>query len=468
MTTQNVAEARPQRGQRACPDHNRGHGGIENLTRRKFLAAGCIALSGAGIGPGAQRLLAQDGPKPVEVPDIDPGYIGPQFFDEREKQALLEVLESGSPFRYWGPGKPTKVLRFEERFAEYMGTRMALGVTSGTAALDCAVAGLGIGPGDEVIVPAYTWWSDYTCVVHAGALPVFADIDRTLNIDPKDFEHKITDRTKAVIAVHLLGGPCDMDPIIETARKRGVAVLEDCAQCVGGSYRGKKLGSIGSVGIYSFQINKMMTSGEGGAVVTNDSLIYERAARFHDMGTIRQLFLDRAGPSQVQTFAGENFRMSELTGAVLGAQLTKLDSMLAQLRASARAIYDGIQNLAGIHLRHRATEQGGERRQGEIVGRAASREDRDPADDVGGGAGARIEPDVEAAAMFCEEAGPRRAVRQLPLHLLEGDVAAGEVEVRLVELQLVELDAHFLAEDQILEDHRRAFGEDTLELVFNK
>jgi 8-amino-3,8-dideoxy-alpha-D-manno-octulosonate transaminase len=366
MTTQNVAEARPQRGQGACPDHNRGHGGIENLTRRKFLAAGCIALSGAGIGPGAQRLLAQDGPKPVEVPDIEPGYIGPQFFDEREKQALLEVLESGSPFRYWGPGKPTKVLRFEERFAEYMGARLALGVTSGTAALDCAVAGLGIGPGDEVIVPAYTWWSDYTCVVHAGALPVFADIDRTLNIDPKDFERKITDRTKAVVAVHLLGGPCDMDPIMETARKRGVAVLEDCAQCVGGSYRGKKLGSIGSVGIYSFQINKMMTSGEGGAVVTNDSLIYERAARFHDMGTIRQLFLDRAGPrppearraSQVQTFAGENFRMSEFTGAVLGAQLTKLDSMLAQLRANARAIYDGIQNLAGIYLRHRPDPEG--------------------------------------------------------------------------------------------------------------
>ena len=344
MTTQSVAE----------------NGGIGNLTRRKFLAAGCIALSGSGISPGAHALLAQAGPKLADTPDIEPGYIGPQFFDEQEKQALMEVMESGSPFRYWGPGTPTKVLHFEERFAQYMGTRMALGVTSGTAALDCAVAGLGIGPGDEVIVPAYTWWSDYTCVVHAGALPVFADIDQTLNIDPKDFERKITDRTKAVIAVHLLGGPCDMDPILETARKRSVAVLEDCAQCVGGSYRGKKLGSIGDVGIYSFQINKMMTSGEGGAVVTSDPLIYERAARFHDMGTIRQLFLDRAGagPSRVQTFAGENFRMSELTGAVLGAQLTKLDSMLAQLRSSAQAIYDGIKNLSGIRLRRRPDPEG--------------------------------------------------------------------------------------------------------------
>jgi dTDP-4-amino-4,6-dideoxygalactose transaminase len=330
----------------------------QNLTRRHFLSTSCMALSGTAIGLGAQRLLGREGTTAQPIPNINPGYIGPQFFDEREERALMEVLESRSPFRYWGPGKPTKVLNFEEKFAEHMGTRFALGVTSGTAALDCAVAGLGIGPGDEVIVPAYTWWSDYTCVVHAGALPVFADIDRTLNVDPKDFERKITPRTKAVIAVHLLGGLCDMDPIIEIARKRGVAVLEDCAQCVGGSYRGKKLGSIGDVGIYSFQINKVMTSGEGGAVVTSDPVIYERAARFHDMGTIRRVFTDRSGPSKVQTFAGENFRMSELTGAVLGAQLSKLDSMLAALRDNASTIYNGIESIAGIRLRHRPDPEG--------------------------------------------------------------------------------------------------------------
>ncbi len=331
---------------------------IPNLTRREFLRAGSLAVSGVGVGFGATRLLGQEGTKLIDVPNIDPGYIGPQFFDKREEEALLEVLESRSPFRYWGPGTPTKVLRFEEGFAEYMGAKFALGVTSGTAALDCAVAGLGIGPGDEVIVPAYTWWSDYTCVVHAGALPVFADIDSTLNLDPNDFERKITARTKAVIAVHLLGGPCDMDPIIETARKRGIAVLEDCAQCVGGSHRGRKLGFIGDVGIYSFQVNKMITSGEGGAVVTNDPVIYERSARFHDMGTIRQVFVDRVGASRVETFAGENFRMNEFTGAVLGAQLSKLDSMVAQLRSNAAAIYDGIKKLPGIRLRRRPDPQG--------------------------------------------------------------------------------------------------------------
>ncbi len=329
-----------------------------SLTRRKFLATGCIALSGAAVGSHAGKLLASQTPKPPDIPNIDPGYVGPQFFDEREEQALLEVLEARSPFRYWGPSRPTKVLRFEESFARYMGARFALGVSSGTAALDCAVAALGIGPGDEVIVPAYTWWSDYTCVVHAGALPVFADIDTTFNLDPRDFERKITGRTKAVIAVHLLGGPCDMDPIMETARKRGVMVLEDCAQCVGGSHRGKKLGGIGDVGIYSFQVNKIITSGEGGAVVTSDPAIYERAARFHDMGTIRSVFLDRLGPSTVKTFAGENFRMSEFTGAVIGAQLTKLDSMIAQLSRNAEAIYDGIRNLPGIRLRRRPDPAG--------------------------------------------------------------------------------------------------------------
>ena len=324
------------------------------FSRRGFLARTCLAASAIRM----QAAIANSQSAAPGVSEIDPGYIGPQFFDEREQQALREVLESGSPFRYWGPGKPQKVQRFEEDFAKHMGARFALGVTSGTTALDCAVAGLGIGPGDEVIVPAYTWWSDYTCVVHAGALPVFAEIDRSFNLDPKDFEKKITPRTKAVIAVHLLGGPCDLDPVLEVARKHKIAVVEDAAQCVGGSYRGKKLGSLGDVGIYSFQINKMITSGEGGAVVTSDPVIYERAVRFHDMGSIRQPFTGRIGSSQLKTFAGENFRMNEFTGAVLGAQLTKLDAMISQLRGHAETVYEGIKGIDGIRLRQRPDPAG--------------------------------------------------------------------------------------------------------------
>ncbi|MCY2954243.1 MAG: aminotransferase class I/II-fold pyridoxal phosphate-dependent enzyme [Planctomycetota bacterium] len=260
--------------------------------------------------------------------------------------------------RGWMYANGRGVAKNDKQAVEWYRKAAALGVTSGTTALDCAMAALGIGPGDEVIVPAYTWWSDYTCVIHSGALPVFADIDRTLNLDPGDFERKITPRTKAVIAVHLLGGPCEMNPILEVARNRKIAVVEDCAQCVGGSYRGRKLGSIGDIGIYSFQINKMITSGEGGAVVTSNPLLYERAARFHDMGTIHPLFLDRCGPSRVQTFAGENFRMNEFTGAVLGAQLPKLDAMIEQMRRNAQAIYDGIKDLPGIRFRQQPDPAG--------------------------------------------------------------------------------------------------------------
>jgi 8-amino-3,8-dideoxy-alpha-D-manno-octulosonate transaminase len=289
---------------------------------------------------------------------IEPGYFAPQFYDYQEEEALLDVLESGSPFRYYGPGKPEHVKNFEEGFAELMGAKFGLGVTSGTAALDCAITALEVGPGDEVIVPAYTWWSDYTCVVQAGALPVFADIDRSLCLDPQDFARKITPRTKAVIAVHLLGGPCDMDPIMETARRRGVAVLEDAAQCVGGSYRGKRLGSIGDVGIYSFQLHKMISSGEGGALVTSDPEIYQRAARFHDMGMLRPVFQDRMGSDRGTEFAGENFRMSEFTGAVLGAQLPKLDGMIQALRRNAQTVRDGIKKLPGIRMRELPDPEG--------------------------------------------------------------------------------------------------------------
>jgi 8-amino-3,8-dideoxy-alpha-D-manno-octulosonate transaminase len=324
------------------------------LNRRDFLTRG-LAVTGALTGTTSFQHATQAADDSLNT---DPGYIGPAYFDENERRALIEVWESASPFRYWGPGRPVKVLAFEEAFARAMGTKFALGVTSGTAALDCAMAALGIGPGDEVIVPAYTWWSDYTCVVHAAALPVFAEMDRSLTLDPKDFEQRITPRTKAVMAVHLLGGPCDMDAILAIARQRKIAVVEDCAQCVGGSYHGRRLGSLGDIAIYSFQINKTITSGEGGAVVTSDPLLYERAVRFHDMGTFRSLFEQRTGGTRDQVFAGENFRMNELTGAVIGAQLPKLERMVADLRRHAGAIYAGIRDLPGIRLRQQPDPAG--------------------------------------------------------------------------------------------------------------
>lgn len=327
----------------------------QKQSRREFItqsAAQSVLLAGSMTAISHQS-ASEEKPKP-----ISPGYVGPQYYDEQEKHELIDVIDSGSPFRFWGKNKPRKSADFENDFSRYMGVPYTVAVNSGTSALNCAMAGLEIGPGDEVIVPAYSWWSDYTCVVNAGALPVFADIDSTFNIDPIDFERKITSRTKAVIACHLMGGLCDIESILSIANKHNVKVVEDCAQCVGGSYQGKKLGSLGDVGIYSFQVNKMISAGEGGAVVTSDPTIYERAVRFHDVGIFRQTFEDRTGQHQLENFPGDNYRMNEFSGGVLLAQIKKLDSMVQDQRGNAMVIREGIKHINGITFRSQPDPEG--------------------------------------------------------------------------------------------------------------
>jgi dTDP-4-amino-4,6-dideoxygalactose transaminase len=217
---------------------------------------------------------------------------------------------------------------------------------------------LEIGPGDEVILPAWTWYSCYNAIVLAGALPVFAEIDDSLNLDPADLEDKISARTKAIMVVHILGGACDMDRILAIARARQIRVLEDCAQSVGASYKGHPVGSLGDIGIYSFQINKTITSGEGGAVVTHDPVLFERASRYHDLGLLRPPHAVALGGGRLGAFAGSQFRMSEFTGGVLLAQLPRLDEIVTALRAAARRIHQGIRDLPGIRLRPLADADG--------------------------------------------------------------------------------------------------------------
>lgn len=322
--------------------------------RRIFLASMTAAAARAARAGSQGEFRGTGGLKPSA------DYFGPQFYDNMEKQELLDVLESRSPFRWYGPGNsmPGKVLAFEREFAAHMGARFCLAVTSGTAALQTAMAALEVGPGDEVILPAWTWHSCYTAVVLAGALPVFAEIDESFNIDPADIEHRITPRTKVLMAVHLQGNPADMDPILSIARKHRLRVLEDCAQSVGGSYRGKRLGSLGDISIYSLQLNKTITAGEGGAVVTSDPVLFERAVRFHDVGSLRGPHAQAVGKPQLQPFVGCNFRMSEFTGGVLLAQTRKLDRIVGGVRAAAKRVYEGIADLPGIRLRHRPDPDG--------------------------------------------------------------------------------------------------------------
>jgi 8-amino-3,8-dideoxy-alpha-D-manno-octulosonate transaminase len=326
------------------------------LNRRKFFAAAALAAGGTR----AASQLAIEGGTPMRAKPLRADYWGPQYYGAEERQELNDVLETGRPFRWYGRGHepPMKVATFEKEFAARMQTRYALAVTSGTAALQCAMAALQIGPGDEVILPAWTWHSCYDAVVHAGALPVFAEIDESFNIDPADIESRITPQTKVLMAVHLQGNPADLDRILPIARKHHLKVLEDCAQSVGASYQGRALGSIGDIGIYSLQLNKTITAGEGGAVTTNDPVLFERAARFHDLGGLRDVHERVIGKAKLDWFAGANFRMNEFSGGVLLAQLRKLDVIVNAVRANARRVYEGVRDLPGIRFRQLPDPEG--------------------------------------------------------------------------------------------------------------
>jgi 8-amino-3,8-dideoxy-alpha-D-manno-octulosonate transaminase len=319
------------------------------MDRRRFLASAAAAASAHAAIPGATA----DTDKPIRATPLRATFSGPQYYDEQERRELVDVLETRRPFRWYGPGNepPRKVATFEIEFAKRTQTRFALAVTSGTAALQTALAALEVGPGDEVILPAWTWYSCYNAIVLAGALPVFAEIDESFNIDSADLAQKITPQTKVLMAVHLLGSPCDMTGVLALARRHGLKLLEDCAQSLGASYQGRPVGSLGDVGIYSMQINKTITSGEGGALVTNDPVLFERASRFHDLGNLRQPHAERVGGSKVGGFVGSQFRMSEFTGGVLLAQLRKLDTIVGSLRSNAQRIVDGLRDLSGLKLR---------------------------------------------------------------------------------------------------------------------
>jgi 8-amino-3,8-dideoxy-alpha-D-manno-octulosonate transaminase len=319
------------------------------MDRRAFLAATAAAtLSTAEAGP----QLAVDGGTPVRSQALGTANWGPLYYDEKEQSQLSEVLQSRNPFRFANSLDKSKVARFENEYAARMQTKYALAVTSGTAALHTAMAALEVGPGDEVIIPAWTWYSCYASVIQVGALPVFAEIDESFNIDAADIERHITPHTKVIMAVHLQGNPADMDPILAIARKHGLKLLEDCSQSVGASYKGRPLGSMGDISIYSLQQSKTITAGEGGALVTSDPYLFERAIRFHDV-TVRRDF-----PAKLHYMPGLNYRMNEWTGGVLLAQLRKLDTIIGDVRRNARRVYTGIGDLPGLHLRHLPDPEG--------------------------------------------------------------------------------------------------------------
>jgi dTDP-4-amino-4,6-dideoxygalactose transaminase len=277
-------------------------------------------------------------------------FPGVYWLDEKEDFAVQDVLHNGSLFRYYGLGAPKYVDAYETAAECYYGVKHALAVNSGTGALMAAMSALEIGPGCEVILPAFLWVASVASVVHQNAIPVLCEVDDSLSMDPADLERKITPRTKLIVPIHMAGTPCDMDGIMAVANRHGIPVLEDCAQCNGGTYRGKRLGTIGRIGIFSLQLNKNMTCGEGGLLITDDERLYQRAFSAHDMGMIR-VNGRLATPEPYAVAWGAGRRMTELCGAVASVQLDKLDRILDAMRQSKRRIKAMLQNVPGLGFR---------------------------------------------------------------------------------------------------------------------
>lgn len=286
---------------------------------------------------------AIEGGEPVRkkpLPTIDDS--SGRYLGEEELRLLKQVIDSGRLFRYGG----TKVDELEKRFAEYFGARYAMAAASGTAALHAALASTGIGPGSEVITTPITDMGTVIPIIAQNSVPIFADVDPdTFNIDPADLEKRITDKTYAIIAVHILGQPCEIDRIVEIAQEHNLYVIEDCAQAFLAEYKGKKVGTIGDLGAFSFQQSKHMTTGDGGIVITDDDDLARNASFFTDKGWDRSV----GGPRSYASF-GLNYRMNELTGAVALAQLEKLRDVVEKRRRVASWLNRQMKGIQGINL----------------------------------------------------------------------------------------------------------------------
>src|SRR5688572_21688631 len=248
-------------------------------------------------------------------------------FDETDVQAVTEVARSGQ----WGnPDCKGLVEKFEQEFAAYCGTRYAITCVNGSVSLRLALIASGVRPGDEVIVPPYTFIATATVVLEANCVPVFVDIEPdTYNLDPGKIEAAITPRTKAIIPVHFAGQACDMDAIMAIARKHNLTVIEDAAHAHGGEYKGQRVGAIGHVGSFSFQSSKNLTSGEGGLIVTNDDALAARCRSIHNCGRVP------GGAWYEHHVVSANYRLGEFAGAILNCQLDRLDEQTDRREANA-------------------------------------------------------------------------------------------------------------------------------------
>ncbi len=268
---------------------------------------------------------------------------GTEIFDQMEIDAVVDVLSRKMVHRYSSHAARKGIYRvseFEAALAARMGSKYAQAVSNGTSALFVGLKAMGVKPGDEVITSAFTFIATVEAIVGCGAVPVLADIDETLGMDPKSVESKITPRTKAIMPVHMFGAAVRLEPILEIGKKYGIPVVEDSCEVTGGTYHGKALGTFGLWGTYSFDPNKYLTVGEGGALVTDDEKFYRAAEYYHDHGHVHRLDIERGDEDKCGL--GLNFRMSDIEGALSLVALKKMDYALGLLRATKKKVLDGV------------------------------------------------------------------------------------------------------------------------------
>jgi len=284
--------------------------------------------------------LAIDGGTPVRT--NKPRLVENDIFEIEELGALLQVARQKQLRR------AEAALEYERAICEYFGVRYAIAVSSGTTALHIALAAFGIGPGDEVIVSPYTFIASDTCVLEQNAIPIFADVDpRYLTLDPADVARKITKRTRAIIPVHILGAPVDLDPIMALAREHNLWVLEDGAQAPGATYRGQRVGTIGHVGAFSTISGKITSTGEGGFVTTNDPELYEKMWGYMDFGRRRAL---GTASKFHWGLPCTNYRITNLQAAIGLEQIKKIERLIARRAANAQYLSSRLQNVPGIEV----------------------------------------------------------------------------------------------------------------------
>jgi len=297
--------------------------------------------------------LARDGGTPARTRPEHPMFPGGMEVGDEELAALRRVIDSKNLFRYYGVGEgPEEVASFEREFAAHIGTKYALMVNAGSSALICALIGAGVGEGDEVIVPAYTWNATPNAVLATRALPVPAEVDESLTLDPADVERRITPRTRAILPVHMRGAPAAMAALADLAARHRLVLVEDVCQAAGASFGGRRLGTFGDAGAFSLQFNKIITTGEGGVLVTDRDDLLDLALDVHDCANSV-----RRGVG-LPKYAGFNFRASELMGAVARVQLTRLDGLLERMRANHASLMARVSELPGLWFRRANDEDG--------------------------------------------------------------------------------------------------------------